>query len=198
MTDLVEIERIGWNEALHPRSGGKFAPKGSATQGKSATQGGRARAGHAHDSSEGLSYNGRTGAGYGKKGGDGRVHGLQAELNRLGFKDGSGKSLKLDGKLGPRTTAAIKKAQKALGLKADGIATPGLLAKLKGSKGKTTHTRTPKKAVKMTPSKGHPMHAAKKTAPARTAKRPTFTKQTNTPPSASAKKAAYRKNVSAP
>lgn len=177
------IERIGWNEALHPRAGGKFAPKGTATQGAKAKT---------HDSSEKLSYNGRTGAGYGKKGGDGRVHGLQSELNRLGFKDASGKSLKLDGKLGPRTTAAIKRAQRALGLKADGIATPGLLAKLKAAKKTTTHKAAPAKKVAV-PEKKAP---TKKAAPAPMAKkRPTFTRQTNTPPSAK-KAGPVSKNVS--
>lgn len=122
MTDIIEdLERATWSEALHPRSGGKFAKKGTATADKSG--------------SEGLSYNGRSGAGYGKKGGDNRVHALQGELNRLGLTDGAGHPLKLDGKLGPRTTAAIKKAQRALGMKADGIATPALLSKLKATKG---------------------------------------------------------------
>ena len=193
---IIDIER-GWTEALHPRAAGKFAPKGS--QGThapaqpasaAAKGGGKAKTGGAKSDGESLSYNGKTGAGYGSKNGDQRVHALQAELNRLGFSDAGGKSLKGDGKLGPRTTAAIKKAQKALGLKPDGIATPALLSKLKAAKGKTTHTRAPKKAVKRTPRKT--MHAAPK--------RPAVGKQTGTvgqTPSASARKATYRKNVSA-
>lgn len=109
-----------WDEALHPRVGGKFAKKGTGSAAKG--------------SGEGLSYNGRTGAGYGKKGGDNRVSALQKQLNKLGLTDSQGNALKVDGKLGPRTTAAIKKAQRALGLKADGVATPGLLAKLREAK----------------------------------------------------------------
>jgi len=125
MTDVLlddELERATWNEALHPRQGGKFAKKGTATQ--KDTSG-----------SAGLSYNGRTGAGYGHKGGDNRVHALQSELNRLGLTDSQGNKLKLDGKLGPRTTAAIKKAQRALGMKVTGVATPALLLKLRQTKG---------------------------------------------------------------
>lgn len=190
--NMLEIER-GWTEALHPRAAGKFAPKGSqgthAPAQPAAAKGGAGhKAGGGKGDSESLSFNGKTGAGYGKKGGDQRVHGLQSELNRLGFADSSGKALKLDGKLGPKTTAAIKRAQRSLGLKPDGIATPALLSKLKSAKKTTTHTRAPKKAVKM----AH-RPAAKKKAPA-------FGKQSGPAaqtPSASAKKAAYRKNVSA-
>lgn len=143
---VLMIERLGWNEALHPRAGGKFAKKGTGSTGK--------------DSAEGLSYNGRTGAGYGHKAGDNRVHALQGELNRLGFKDASGKALKLDGKLGPRTTAAIKRAQRALGLKADGVATPALLSKLKAAKGKGAPVKkvvTARKAVKPPVKKAAPV-----------------------------------------
>jgi hypothetical protein len=197
MTEPI-IER-GWTEALHPRAAGKFAPKGSAgthapaqpaTAASKGGKGHKAAGGKGGADNQSLSYNGRTGAGYGSKNGDQRVHALQAELNRLGFADGSGKALKGDGKLGPRTTAAIKRAQRALGLKPDGIATPALLSKLKSAKKTTTHTATPKKAVKRMPHK-----AAHKPA-----KKPAFGKQSGPAaqtPSASAKKAAYRKNVSA-
>lgn len=194
---LLDIER-GWTEALHPRAAGKFAPKGSqgthapAQPASAAAKGGKghkAGGGGGKSDGESLSFNGKTGAGYGKKGGDQRVHGLQSELNRLGFADSSGKALKLDGKLGPKTTAAIKRAQRSLGLKPDGIATPALLTKLKSAKKTTTHKAAPKKAVKM----AHTRAPAKKKAPA-------FGKQSGPAaqaPSASAKKAAYRKNVSA-
>jgi HK97 family phage prohead protease len=74
------------------------------------------------------------GAGYGSVGGDDRVHRLQAALNRLGLKDADGKSLKADGKLGPKTTAAIEAAQKELGLTANGRITPALLDKLAAAK----------------------------------------------------------------
>lgn len=153
--DLDEIERATWNEALHPRQGGKFAKKGTASQ--------RDTSGSA-----GLSYNGRTGAGYGSRKGDNRVHALQSELNRLGLTDAQGHKLKLDGKLGPRTTAAIKKAQRALGMKVDGVATPGLLLKLRQAKGikSTRPAGKPRKAVPRTmarPAKkaAHPMPAKK-------------------------------------
>jgi peptidoglycan hydrolase-like protein with peptidoglycan-binding domain len=157
MTDLIEIERLGWNEALHPRQGGKFASKGGASSaGKK-------------DSSEGLKFNGRTGAGYGSHKGDHRVHALQSELNRLGLTDAGGKPLKLDGKLGPRTTAAIKKAQKALGMKADGVATPGLLAKLKAHKGKLGKSIVVHKAAKQTAPVQHKARPLTKKAPAKKA-----------------------------
>jgi peptidoglycan hydrolase-like protein with peptidoglycan-binding domain len=156
------IERVGWTEALHPRQGGKFAPKGSGTTAAKKDDGG------------GLSYNGRTGAGYGKKGGDNRVSALQAELNRLGFTDGAGNKLAKDGKLGPRTTAAIKKAQRKLGLKPDGVATPRLLQALKAAgKGKAAQVPAKKAVpVKGTGGKAGPAKttgAAAKTAPGRKA-----------------------------
>lgn len=79
-----------------------------------------------------LSYdpNSNRGTGYDRADGDPRVHKLQDNLTRLGLTDGAGKKLKLDGKLGPKTTAAVKKAQKALGLPQDGKVTPALLDKL--------------------------------------------------------------------
>lgn len=70
------------------------------------------------------------GTGYGVKGGDKNVHTLQQALNRLGFTDMRGKKLRDDGELGPLTTAAVKKAQKALGVKADGIVSPAFLKQL--------------------------------------------------------------------
>jgi HK97 family phage prohead protease len=83
-----------------------------------------------------LAYNPKTdhGPGFGTKNGDRRVHQLQQALNRLGITDSSGKALKDDGKLGPKTSSAVKKAQKRLGLKPDGVVTPALLRKLVGLK----------------------------------------------------------------
>lgn len=72
--------------------------------------------------------NGR-GPGYGMKNGDPRVHKLQDDLVRLGFAKKGDKNYG-DGKYGPKTSAAVKAAQKALGLKPDGVATPALIAKL--------------------------------------------------------------------
>lgn len=74
-----------------------------------------------------LSYDGKTGTGYGVKGGDPRVRQLQAALNRLGLSDSSGAGLAVDGKYGPRTTSSVKKLQKALGVPVDGKVTPELL-----------------------------------------------------------------------
>jgi peptidoglycan hydrolase-like protein with peptidoglycan-binding domain len=103
----------GWDASKHPRAkagsagGGRFAP---------------------------LSYNAQanTGTGYGKKGGDDRVKATQTALNKAGMTDTQGNKLKLDGKLGPKTTAALIKYQKAHGIKpANGKITPELLSSLK-------------------------------------------------------------------
>jgi hypothetical protein len=77
-----------------------------------------------------VSYDSKsnTGTGYGSKNGDQRVLAAQKALNAAGFTDADGNKLKLDGKLGPKTTASIKAYQKAHGLKPDGKITPTLLA----------------------------------------------------------------------
>lgn len=105
--------QLTWDPKKHPRgktgsgSGGQFAP---------------------------LSYNAgkNTGTGYGKAKGDGRVKAAQTALNKAGMTDAQGSKLKLDGKLGPKTTAAIKAYQRKHGLKPDGKITPALLKQLKG------------------------------------------------------------------
>lgn len=74
------------------------------------------------------------GTGYGVPGGDDRVHSLQKILNRLGFTDLRGRKLADDGKMGPLTTSAVRRAQRALGVKADGIVTPELIKRLAGMK----------------------------------------------------------------
>lgn len=136
-----------FNEALHPRiktgvGGGEFAGGSGAKTGT----GSKPRTGTGSGT---LSFNGKTGAGYGEKGGDKRVHSLQEALTRLGLTDASGKKLVDDGKLGPKTTAAVKKAQRALGLKPDGVVTPALLQKITNLKsmpktgGAKTAPRTP-------------------------------------------------------
>lgn len=73
---------------------------------------------------------GGTGTGYGVPGGDPRVRALQAALNKLGLKDSTGHPLLVDGKLGPRTTSAVKAAQKKLGVKADGVVTAALMVQI--------------------------------------------------------------------
>lgn len=88
---------------------------------------------HAQASHGALAFDGKTGPGYGEKNGDPTVHKVQDDLVRLGFANKSDKALS-DGKYGPKTSAAVKAAQKALGMKPDGIATPAFLAKLAATK----------------------------------------------------------------
>lgn len=163
---MTDLQRYGvFTESLHPRAGGKFAKKGQAAPAKKTAA--PAAKTSAASGRGNLSFDGRRGAGYGKVGGDKRVHTLQGALNRLGFTDGGGAKLKLDGKLGPKTTAAVKKAQRALGLKPDGVVTPALLRKLSAAK-----------TVKDLKAKT----AAKKTAPKAPKKGPgVFTKPTKAP-----------------
>lgn len=117
-------------------SGGGSAPAkaGSSGKGHAAHTAHPGHGGHAaHGAPSGvLAYNPKTntGTGYGMKGGDPHVHALQQALNRLGLKDSAGHPLLLDGKLGPRTTSAIKAAQQRLGLKPDGRVTPALYAQI--------------------------------------------------------------------
>lgn len=109
---------MAFTETLHPRgkgaTGGQFVAKGSSGK----------------DDTVGFDANKGTGAGYGAKGGDARVKDLQKALNNLGFTDANGKPLAVDGKLGPKTTAAIKRLQRRLGIKADGLVTPSLLSRI--------------------------------------------------------------------
>jgi peptidoglycan hydrolase-like protein with peptidoglycan-binding domain len=151
------IERGVFNEQLHPRGkgaqGGQFVAKGSS--GSNDTVGYDARRG--------------TGAGYGTGGkGDARVKQLQQALNKLGFTDAAGHPLLVDGKLGPRTTASIKKMQRKLGLKADGLVTPALLSRIRkaaaggkaGTVKKVVHTKKPA-AKKAAPAPKAPAKPAK-------------------------------------
>lgn len=110
---------MAFNESLHKRGTG--------------AQGGQFVASDGTKSSA-IGYDGTRGSGYGSKGGDSNVKALQKELNRLGLGDASGKSLVVDGKFGPRTTAATKRLQHKLGLPADGKITPALLKRIKGLK----------------------------------------------------------------
>lgn len=105
--------KLSWDPSKHPR-----AKKGSAGGGRFAP----------------LSYNAKanTGTGYGSRNGDDRVRAAQQALNKAGMTDAQGHKLKLDGKLGPKTTAAIEAYQRKHGLKPDGKITPALLKQLTG------------------------------------------------------------------
>jgi putative chitinase len=118
-----------WLEASHPRNakgtgGGEFRTGTASKQATPAKKGSKAPSGGS------LSYNGKTGTGYGSAHGDPRVRKLQTALNRLHLTDANGKPLAIDGKLGPKTTAAIKKWQRKNGMKPTGAVSAGDLAKL--------------------------------------------------------------------
>lgn len=100
-----------------------------------------------------FSYNAKTnqGVGYGVKGGDPNVRILQSDLNRLGLTDGAGKPLAVDGRYGPRTTAAVKKLQKSLGLAQTGQVDENLIKQVSAMKS----LPTPKIPAK---PKGVPVH----------------------------------------
>lgn len=155
--------RRAFTEALHPRgtgaAGGQFVAAGTSSAAKKTAPAKKAATGKARPAKGGgnLSFDGKRGAGYGVKGGDKRVKALQQALNRLGLTDGNGNKLAVDGKLGPRTTAAIKKAQRKLGLKADGVVTPALLAQLTKAKKLEKAKKVAKKAAKkVAPRKAMP------------------------------------------
>jgi HK97 family phage prohead protease len=124
-------------------SGGQFAPKKQSKATKSTPAKhppanhapAKHGTGHAPAKNDGgnFAYDGKTGAGYGMPGGSPKVKSLQADLIRLGLASKTDKAFN-DGKYGPKTSAAVKKAQKALGMKPDGIATPALIAKLAAAK----------------------------------------------------------------
>jgi len=133
---------VTWTEAAHPRNakgpaGGEFKGGNAAktTAKPAAKKTGPRKPAAAHGS---MSFNGKTGTGYGMKNGDPRVKKLQTMLNGLHLTDAHGKPLKVDGKLGPKTTAAVKKWQAKNGMKANGVVTPAMLAKA----GKPAHRRT--------------------------------------------------------
>lgn len=180
LTNWSPIERRGlFDPNKHPRGkgaqGGQFVSKGASGSGD--TIGFDAKRG--------------TGAGYGAKGGDARVKQLQKILNNLGFTDAAGQPLKVDGKLGPRTTAAIKRLQRRMGMQADGLVSPGLLRRIQsvdsqrhaafksGKKNtrqaaqaalsaKPRHRRTTvARPAKKTAAAAKPAPAKKSTAPAR-------------------------------
>lgn len=143
-----------WTETAHPRNakgpaGGEFKSSNAAkTTAKPASKKRTSAAPHGS-----MSYNGRTGTGYGMKNGDPRVKKLQTMLNHLGLKDAHGKPLAVDGKLGPLTTQAVKAWQRKNGMKADGVVTPAMLAKAGTPKRKTTTAHVRARAAKKTSSR---------------------------------------------
>lgn len=133
MFDSQDHPRVGAGSS----TGGQFAPAGSGQSSGSKQKTKKpgphkAAPAKAHADDGTLSYDPHRnhGTGYDRKEGDPRVHRLQLALKRLGFTDAAGRDLKDDGKLGPKTTAAVKKAQKRLGLAQDGKVTPALLERL--------------------------------------------------------------------
>lgn len=116
---------MAFTEALHKRGTGAQGGQFVASDGtKSAA----------------LGYDGKRGSGYGSKGGDANVKKLQKELNRLGITDAQGKQLVVDGKFGPKTTAAVRRLQQKLKLPVDGKITPALLKRM-GSIKPSTHDK---------------------------------------------------------
>lgn len=100
-----------------------------------------------------FGYNPKTnqGVGYGIKGGDAQVRILQASINRLGLTDSSGKPLAVDGKYGPKTTSAVKKLQKALGLAQSGQVDENLIKQVSAMKSLPVHrSSTPDMGTDMT------------------------------------------------
>jgi peptidoglycan hydrolase-like protein with peptidoglycan-binding domain len=130
-----------WDESAHTRApsgqsgGGEFAGQGQKSAERSANRRrSTGQRGHAGVAKGQYGYDGSNGSGYGVKGGDANVKQLQGELNRLGFTDGAGKKLAEDGKFGPKTTGAVKTAQKRLGMKPTGIITQSFIDRLKATK----------------------------------------------------------------
>lgn len=125
---------VPFDEAAHPRDAtGQFtADTGPGREGKSVL-GLRAKGASLPKEEKKGGGKGKGAKGKGK--GDAekkakQARALQAALKRAGFTDADGKPLKADGVVGPKTIAAIKKAQKKFGMKPDGKITPALLRRL--------------------------------------------------------------------
>ena len=129
-----------WLQSALQRFNKMHAPAGSATGGQFAAGSGGAAPTNAQPVGKGET---------GK-----RVSDLQARLNAFGAK------LKVDGKFGPATLAAVKAFQQAHGLKADGLVGPKTTAALRGKKPTAVHTpaKTPAKTttVKKAPRAAEP------------------------------------------
>ena len=146
-----------WTDSEHPHApagsavGGQFTVAGSGSSGGSASKpqqkkkrpapaaGHKQQAKSAHQAMPAhhdgnLSYDPKSNHGTGYDHPDSRVEQLQDDLNRLKLTDDHNRPLKKDGRLGPHTTAAVKKLQAALGVKQDGVVTPALLAQIHAMK----------------------------------------------------------------
>lgn len=126
--------RTGTETTTTGPKGGQFAPGGGRVGGKGKPPPRRRPAKTPAKPAGPLGYDGKTGAGYGIKGGDPRVRTLQSVLNRFDLKDGSGQPLAVDGKFGPRTTAAVKRLQRAMGEEPTGKVTEDFIKKVAGAK----------------------------------------------------------------
>jgi putative chitinase len=139
-----------WSSLLHPRApagssgGGQFSASGGsgAKKPKKGAKG-KKRKRHARKRAPGKGTLGFQ-AGYGSPHGDARVRALQQRLNALGVGDAGGRPLVIDGKLGPKTTAAIKSWQRKNGMAPTGTINAAALRKLTGARSKTSHLRASK------------------------------------------------------
>ncbi len=138
-------------EELHPRGAAGTAVGGQFIAGSAASSSSTAKKKEPAKKQPEMGYDGKTGTGYDKKNGDATVKRLQQALNAAGLKDASGKPLVVDGKLGPKTTAAIKAAQRRLGMKATGKVTADFIGKVKASKKGASATLT--KSTRALPKK---------------------------------------------
>lgn len=134
----ASVQERSFQPEEHPRApagsdkGGEFAKAGSAGSGSKKTP---KRTGGKPPAADGtLSYDPRSNTGTGYGGENKIVASLQDELNRLGVTDSAGRRLRRDGQYGPKTTSAVQKLQRALGVKADGKVTPELLKQIKSLK----------------------------------------------------------------
>lgn len=148
-----------FDEAAHPRAADGQFTTGPGAEGKSVL-GLKAKG-----ASLPKEKKGGKGKGKGKKGASGKgdaekkvkqTRALQQALARAGFTDADGKPLKVDGIPGPKTIAAIKKAQRKFGMRPDGKITPDLLRRLAKPRMSKSH---------LAASKGRTLKAKPKTAP---------------------------------
>jgi len=127
--------------------GGQFALGGGRVGASGQKQKSKSRGSGHHSSTSGghaapkpsgprrFGYNPATdkGIGYGVKGGDADVRILQSSINRLLGLSGPD-ALAVDGRYGPKTTAAVKKLQKALGMDQSGQVDENLIKQVSALK----------------------------------------------------------------